>query len=152
MRAKIAATMVGLLSAACQPAEQARYPSAPGPAAYTSNYANAGQACADYGFAPGTPAYETCVSRERAARATGRVDRDYAEAHLTSDAQNACASYGLPANSPRYQNCVTREVDARRYQGTNQARPAHRLDPYGNRFDSQGYRDDAYGNRLAGQG
>jgi len=116
----VAAVTLGLLAGACQPSEQARSPSSPQAQAqgYIPNYTNATQLCTDYGFSPGTPAFERCASRERAARAAGRVSRDYAEARLTDDARTACTSYGLPSTSPRYETCVTREVDARRYQGS----------------------------------
>lgn len=146
-----AAMMVGLLAAACQPAEQARSPSAP-PQPYSPNFTNSAQVCTDYGFAPGTSAFDLCVSRERAARAAGRVDSNYAEARLTSDAQNACDSYGLAPSSPRYQTCITREIDARRYQGSSQATPSnqrYRTDQHGNRIDAEGNRVDIYGNRLS---
>ena len=118
MRSRILAVLtIGLLVAACQPADQGGTPvSPPHTHAYAPNYTNATQSCADYGFTPGSPAFEGCVSRERAARAAGRVSRDYAEARLTGDARSACLSYGLQAASPRYETCVTREIDARRYQ------------------------------------
>ena len=148
----IAALAFGLLAAACQPpTDQARYPSAPQNQAYSPNYTNSPQACVDYGFTPGTPSYDGCVSRERAARAAGQVNRDYAEARLTGDARSACSSYGLSPSSPRYQTCITREIDARRYQG-NQATPGVRVDQNGNRVDAQGSRVDTYGNRLPGPG
>src|SRR5262249_45734188 len=57
------------------------------------------QACLDYGFTPGSGAYERCVSREHAARIAGRVPYGYAEARLTADARNACYSYGLEPGS-----------------------------------------------------
>ena len=114
------ALMLGLLAAACQaapPAPPARSAASTPSQGYTPNYANAPQDCADYGFAKATPAFETCVSRERAARAAGRVGRDYPEARLTDDARAACASYGLLPGAVAYQTCITREVGARRYQG-----------------------------------
>jgi hypothetical protein len=106
------AITLGLLVAACQPSNQglSTAPQSP-PPAYAANYpsaayaaggASSGQVCADYGFSPGTAAFENCVSRERAARSAGRVNRDYAEARLADDARNACASYGLQANSRGY--------------------------------------------------
>jgi hypothetical protein len=160
MRYQITVTLglglaLGLLAAACQqPAGEARYPSPPPPSQQVSSpgYTSSAQACTDYGFTPGTPSFDSCVSRERAARSTGRVNRDYAEARLAGDARAACTSYGLSQSSPRYQTCVNREIDARRYQG-NQAGPGYRVDQSGNRVDGQGYRVDAYGNRLLpGQG
>ncbi|CAN5672825.1 hypothetical protein BH11PSE3_BH11PSE3_48500 [soil metagenome] len=63
------------------------------------------------------PAFDTCVSRERAARAMGRVDREYREAGRMGDARTACAFYGVPPSAPAYQTCITREIGARRYQG-----------------------------------
>jgi hypothetical protein len=155
------AMTLGLLAAACQLSDQglSTAPQSP-PPAYAANYpsaysaggASSGQVCADYGFSPGTAAFDRCVQRERAARSAGRVNRDYAEARLADDARNACASYGLQPNSRGYNQCVGREIDARRYQASSQATPAHRTDQYGNRIDSQGYRIDAYGNRLPRQG
>jgi hypothetical protein len=143
------AITLGLLAAACQPADQGRY-AAPqsSSATYAAGYASSGQVCADYGFSSGTAAFDRCVSREQAARSTGRVNRDYTEAGLRDDARNACASYGLQPNSGGYNQCVSREVDARRYQGANQASPPYRTDQYGNRIDAQGYRVDANGYRL----
>ncbi len=130
------AMTLGLLAAACQLSDQglSTAPQSP-PPAYAANYpsaysaggASSGQVCADYGFSPGTAAFDRCVQRERAARAA-------------------------EPNSRGYNQCVGREIDARRYQGSSQATPAHRTDQYGNRIDSQGYRIDAYGNRLPRQG
>ena len=160
-----AAITLGLLAAACQPSDQGLY-TTQSPSAYPANYpanqpsqayaagaTSSRQVCADYGFSPGTAAFENCVSRERAARSTGRVNRDYAEARLTDDARNTCASYGLQPNSGWYNQCVSREVDARRYQGPSQAAPTptYRTDQYGNRIDAQGYRVDANGYRLPRQ-
>jgi hypothetical protein len=51
-------------------------------------------ACVDYGFVPGTVAYNRCVEREQAARLRGRVVVGYAEAQLVADARDACYSYG----------------------------------------------------------
>lgn len=74
------------------------------------------QACVDYGFTPGTAAYDRCVTREHEARVRGRVMPGYAEAQITADARDACYSYGLEPGSPRYDRCVGREIDARRYR------------------------------------
>jgi hypothetical protein len=74
------------------------------------------QACVDYGFTPGTAAYQNCVAREHEARLHGRVARDYAVARLTVDAQDACSSYGLVTGTQAYNRCVAREVDERRYR------------------------------------
>jgi hypothetical protein len=75
-----------------------------------------GDVCVGYGFTPGTSAYDNCVARETAARARGRMARDYAEAALVTDSQAACASYGLVAGSASYERCVRSEIDARRYR------------------------------------
>jgi len=74
------------------------------------------QVCLDYGFRPGTDAYNSCVIREAEWRARGRVPRDYTMAHLSSDAQSACASYGLTPGTMTYDRCVGREIDVRRYR------------------------------------
>ena len=74
----------------------------------------------DYGFTPGTGAYDRCVTREHEARVRGRVMPGYAEAQVTTDARDACYSYGLEPGSPRYDRCVGREIDARRYRDSAQ--------------------------------
>jgi hypothetical protein len=158
----LTAMTLGLLAAGCQLSDQgltttsqsppSAYPASYPSTAYASGHVSSSQVCADYGFSPGTAAFDRCVQRERAARSAGRVNRDYAEARLADDARNACASYGLQPNSARFDQCVGREIDARRYQGASQASPAYRTDQYGNRIDSQGYRIDSYGNRLPRQG
>ena len=133
------------------------------------------QACVDYGFTPGTGAYERCVSREHAARVQGRVVRGYAEARLGADARDACYSYGLEPGTVRYERCVGREIDARRYREEAYVAPvvypapapvpvyayvppvppgppagvqAFR-DEYGFRYDGQGNRIDARGNIIS---
>ncbi len=136
------------------------------------------QACVDYGFTPGSGAFERCVSREHAARIAGRVPRGYAEARLSADARDACYSYGLEPGTLRYDRCVGREIDARRYReeayvapvGTTvvytpapvvayvPAPPAPPRPPagveafrdeYGFRYDGQGNRIDARGNIIS---
>ncbi|MFZ5783037.1 MAG: hypothetical protein ACOY4R_22790 [Pseudomonadota bacterium] len=72
--------------------------------------------CMDYGFRPGTDAYNHCVVREADARARGRVSKTYPMASVTADARAACSSYGLMAGTATYDRCVSREVDARRYR------------------------------------
>ena len=155
-------TTLGLLAAACQPYSQAQYAAPQSPSAtYAANYpstayaapASSGQVCADYGFNPGTAAFNRCVSQEQVARSSGRVNRDYSEARLTDDARNACMSYGVLPSSGWYGQCVSREVDARRYQGTTQAATyrTYQTDQYGNRVDAQGYRVDANGYRMPQQ-
>jgi hypothetical protein len=145
---------VGLLAAACQPVQQPYPQSARGPAPMappmsTAGYSASDQACAEYGFPGGSAGFDRCVQRERAARSTGRVSRDYAEARLTADARGACSSYGLDAGSARYDRCVSREMDARGYrENANQPGPTYRVDHYGNRVDSEGYRVDANGYRM----
>ena len=135
------------------------------------------QACYDYGFTPGTGAYERCVSREHAARVSGRVPRGYAEARLAADARDACYSYGLDPGSIRYERCVGREIDARRYREEAYVAPVSTTvvyttpapayayvppvppqppagvqafrDEYGFRYDGQGNRIDARGNIIS---
>jgi len=135
------------------------------------------QACLDYGFTPGTGAYERCVSREHAARVSGRVPRGYAEARLAADARDACYSYGLDPGSIRYERCVGREIDARRYREEAYVAPVSTTvvyttpapayayvppvppqppagvqafrDEYGFRYDGQGNRIDARGNIIS---
>ena len=135
------------------------------------------QACVDYGFTPGTGAYERCVSRERAARVQGRVPRGYADARLAADARDACYSYGLEPGTGRYERCVGREIDARRYREEayvtpisttvvyTAASPAYAPPPptspqagvqafrdeYGFRYDGQGNRIDRNGNIISPQ-
>jgi len=131
------------------------------------------QACLDYGFTPGTGAYERCVSREHAARVAGRVPYGYAEARLSADARDACYSYGLEPGSLRYERCVAREIDARRYRQEAYVAPVVYTTPapayayvppappsppagvqafrdeYGFRYDGQGNRIDARGNIIS---
>lgn len=145
----LTAVSIGLLATACSSTEQTRYITpAGGPVAYSST---SEQACADYGFPPGTIGYNNCVARERSARATGRVGVDYAEVNLTQDAQNACYSYGLQPRTSAYDRCVGREIDARRYRSEAAAPvyPPYRVDQYGYRVDAQGYRVDANGYRIS---
>lgn len=156
MHIRLFATLsLGLIAAACQaPYQQDARRSGPAPLSppsYTVGYSSSQQACADYGFTPGTTSFDRCVSGERAARSTGRVNRDYSQARLASDARQACSSYGLAPSSGRYDQCVQREIDARGYRdATYQENAAmHRTDQYGNRIDSEGYRIDASGHRLA---
>jgi hypothetical protein len=106
------AMTLGLLAAACQPSDQGL-----STASQSLAPARSEQVCGQYGFIAGLPEFERCVQRERAARASGRVDRDYGGAQLADDARNACASYGVQPNSPHYKQCIGRETDARRYQG-----------------------------------
>ncbi|MBI3197313.1 MAG: hypothetical protein HYZ40_07350 [Rhodospirillales bacterium] len=154
MNARFAmALSVGLLAAACQSPQQTRYITPSGPPTMSSAvFWSSEQACIDYGFTPGTTAYGNCVSRERAARAGGRVSADYAEVNLARDAQDACYSYGLQPRTAAFDRCVGREVDARRYRSEAVAPtyPPYRYDRYGYRIDAQGYRVDADGYRLAG--
>ncbi len=112
----LAATSLGLLAAACAGPydRQAAAPSSS--RAQTLSERN----CYDYGFTPGSAAYDRCVQREARAREAGRVNRDYAEARLLEDARNACYDYGLERNTQRFDNCVTREVDFRRYRNQSE--------------------------------
>lgn len=148
----LAAISIGLLSAACQGSYSQNTPSA-APPVYGNTSLSASAACADYGFRRGTPSFEQCVSRERQARAAGRMNRDYAAAQLTADARAACSSYGLIVATATYDRCVSREVDARSWRA-EAAAPAttYATDQNGYRVDAQGYRvDAAYGHRIAAQ-
>jgi hypothetical protein len=86
----------------------------PGPVILTGSE----QACADYGFPPGTVGYDRCVSREHEARLRGRVVATYSQAQLSDDARAACYSYGLEPATPRFDRCVGRETDARAYRSS----------------------------------
>ena len=163
MRIRLLATVaVGLLSAACSsPYDTNRTARSTAPSPSTSPYYTSAsaaltseQACADYGFPVGTVGYSQCVSRERAARATGRAPQGYAEATLNADARNACNSYGLAVGTAGYDRCVAREMDARAYRTVSQAPApvAYRTDQYGYRVDSEGYRVDAQGYRIDANG
>lgn len=148
---------LALLSAACgspNPQSANRYNAAPvTPPAYTAIYASSEQACADYGFVSGSASFDRCVSRERAARSTGRTTQTYEQSRLTADAQNACASYGLDAGSSRFDRCVGREIDARSYRADAPVTtPMYRTNEYGYRIDSEGYRVDADGYRIDAEG
>lgn len=150
MRVRILATIsLGLLSAACQGSYSQNAPGAAAPA-YGNTYQSSSAACADYGFHAGTTSFNQCVAREQQARATGRVNRDYAATQLTADARSACSSYGLAGGTASYDRCVSREVDARTYRD-GVAQPAYYTDQNGNRVDAQGYRVDANGHRMASQ-
>jgi hypothetical protein len=71
-------------------------------------------ACAAYGYTPGTEGYRICAEREAAARSRGRMDAGYAAARIDADAQEACLSYGLTRGNDRFDRCVQREINARR--------------------------------------
>jgi hypothetical protein len=71
-------------------------------------------ACAAYGYVPGTEGYRICAEREAAARSRGRMDAGYAAARIDADAQEACLSYGLTRGNDRFDRCVQREINARR--------------------------------------
>ena len=177
VRTTLAVIAVGLSATACSynSTTTAAIPVAPGPVVVTSPSA---AACVDYGFVPGTIAYNRCVEREQAARLRGRVVPGYAEAQLTADARDACYSYGLEPNTGPYNRCVGREMDARRYRdqayivpapGTavvyTQPQPVYAppvpppppvgvqasTDEYGFRYDGQGNRIDARGNIISPQ-
>jgi len=107
----LAALSVGLLAAACQ------NPSQPPAGTAAAPPTSSEQACTEYGFTPGTPAFDRCATHERAARAASRVGPDYSQERLSADARAACTSYGLQARTGHYDQCVNREVEARRYQG-----------------------------------
>lgn len=117
--AKLLATVsLGLIAAACaSPSNQQ-----PSSTSYlvTSASTQSERNCLDYGFTPGTGPYDRCVQRDTRARESGRVNRDYDQARLVTDARNACYDYGLTQGTQRYDNCVAREVDARRYNEQGQ--------------------------------
>jgi hypothetical protein len=176
VRTTLAVIAVGLSAAACSynSTTTAAIPAAPGPVVVTSPSA---AACVDYGFVPGTIAYNRCVDREQAARLRGRVPAGYAEARLAADARDACYSYGLDPASAVYARCVGRETDARRfraeqavvvpvapapvvYSQQSYVPPAPPSPPagvqafrdeYGFRYDGQGNRLDARGNIISPQ-
>jgi hypothetical protein len=174
LRTKLFAAMAVSLSAtACSynSTTTAAIPAAPGPVVVSSPSA---AACIDYGFVPGTVAYNRCVEREHAARLRGRVTVGYAEAQLTADARDACASYGLDPRDSYYARCVNREMDARRFRADQAYVPATTVvypqaayappvpppppagvqafrDEYGFRYDGQGNRLDARGNIISPQ-
>ena len=162
---------IGLTAAACQASTTQTVMA---PAGFTGSE----QTCVDYGFSPGTGGFDRCVSREREARARGRVMRGYAESQVTTDARDACYSYGLEPGTVRYDRCVGREVDARRYREDAYAAPYGTTvvytqttpvpayappvqtppagvqaarDEYGFRYDGQGNRIDARGNIISPQ-
>jgi hypothetical protein len=148
MRLRILTTIsLGLLAAACQ----APYQSGTNTAGhYGAAYQTANQVCAEYGFSPGTAAFNRCVTSTQAARANARMNRDYSPAMLTADARNACNSYGLAAGTSAYDRCVNREIEARSYREAA-VQPPYHVDQYGYRVDAQGYRVDANGYRVASQ-
>jgi hypothetical protein len=168
VRTAFAVAALGLAAGACSynSTTTAQIPAAPGPVVVASP---AGQACVDYGFVPGTIAYNRCVERAEAARVRGRMAANYAEAQLAADARDACASYGLEPGSGYFNRCVSREMDARRFRADQAAVyvPAQATvppapppppagvqafrDEYGFRYDGQGNRLDARGNIISPQ-
>jgi hypothetical protein len=173
VRNALALVAVGLSAAACtySSTTTAAIPAAPGPVLVSSPSA---AACADYGFVPGTIAYNRCIEREHAARLRGRVVVGYAEAQLAADARDACHSYGLEPGTSYYARCVSREVDVRRFRADEAYIPAGSTtvvypqqsyvppapppspvgvqafrDEYGFRYDGQGNRLDRYGNIIS---
>jgi hypothetical protein len=172
IRTALAVLALGLLAGACSYSSTttAAIPAGPGPVVVSSPSA---AACVDYGFVPGTIAYNRCVEREQAARLRGRVVVGYAEAQLAADARDACYSYGLEPGSSYYNRCLGREMDARRFRAdqayvaatTVYPQPAYVppapppppagvqafRDEYGFRYDGQGNRLDARGNIISPQ-
>lgn len=167
--ALFALAAVGLSASACSynSTTTAAIPAAPGPVLVNSPSA---EACVDYGFVPGTIAYNRCVERTHAARVSGRVARGYAEAQLAADARDACISYGLEPGGGYFNRCVAREMDARRFRADQAYVPADVYpqpayappapppppagvqafrDEYGFRYDGQGNRLDARGNIIS---
>lgn len=125
LRANLFAVVaVGLSASACSYSSTttATVPAGPGPVYVATS---SGQACVDYGFPPGSIGYGQCVQREQAARARGRMARDYAEAQLVVDARSACYSYGLQPGTGNYDRCVGREVDSRRWRADQAYVPAY---------------------------
>jgi hypothetical protein len=166
VRNVLALAAVGLSAAACSYSSTttAAIPAAPGPVLVASP---AGAACTEYGWVPGTVAYNRCVERASVARV--RVPANYAEAQLAADSRDACVSYGLELGSPYYNRCLAREMDARRFradQAVVYVPPQAALPPvppeppvgvqafrdeYGFRYDGQGNRLDARGNIISPQ-
>ncbi len=70
-------------------------------------------ACLDYGVAPSTEAFESCVKRASRAFDRGEPDLAYMQARLTRDARDACESYGVSPNTQGYRQCVATQVDRR---------------------------------------
>ena len=163
----LAAISLGFLAAACAGPYDRQAPVPPSTSrAPTLSERN----CMDYGFTPGSSAFDRCVQREARARQAGRVAQDYAEARLLDDSRNACHDYGLTLGTPRYDNCVAREADARRYRDQSGMYapqptpapdyyvPARTSAPYAGAStattgtattrDEFGFRYDAYGNRI----
>ncbi|HYD04802.1 MAG TPA: hypothetical protein VEC60_03710 [Reyranella sp.] len=166
VRTAFAVIGLGLAAGACSYSSTTAtaIPAAPGPVVVASP---AGHACVDYGFVPGTIAYNRCVERTEAARV--RRVAVTTDAQLAADARDACVSYGLMLGSPHYNRCVDREMDARRIRGDQAAvyvppqaaaPPAPPPPPagvqafrdeYGFRYDGQGNRLDARGNIISPQ-
>ena len=169
--ALFAVVAVGLSATACSysSTSTAAIPASPGPVVVNSPSA---AACVDYGFVPGTIAYNRCIEREHAARTSGRVARGYAEAQLATDARDACISYGLDPVGGAFNRCVAHEMDVRRYRADQAYVPADVYpqpayappapppppagvqafrDEYGFRYDGQGNRIDARGNIISPQ-
>ena len=162
-----AVVAVGLSVTACEyNTRTSAIPARPGPV-YVSSVS--GRACVDYGFPPGSIGYDRCVEREQAARARGRMSREYAEAQLAADARDACYSYGLQPGSGPFDRCVVREMDSRRWrpdqaysppgtvvytQTPDYAPPAPPPPPAGVQAfkDEFGFRYDGLGNRLDARG
>jgi hypothetical protein len=70
-------------------------------------------ACLDYGVAPHTAAFETCVSRAANAFDRGQPDVAYMQARSTREARDACLSYGLSQETLGYRQCVATQIDQR---------------------------------------
>lgn len=71
------------------------------------------RACLDYGVAPGTVAYESCIERAARAFERGEPDLAYMHARATRDAREACLTYGIQPETPGYQQCVATQVERR---------------------------------------
>ena len=71
------------------------------------------RACLDYGIAPSTTAYESCVARAARAFERGEPDIAYMHARATRDAREACLTYGVQPETLGYQQCVATQVERR---------------------------------------
>ena len=71
------------------------------------------RACLDYGVAPNTAPFESCVERASRAFDRGEPDLAYMQARWTREARDACQSYGVAPDTAGYGRCIARQVDQR---------------------------------------
>ena len=71
------------------------------------------KACLDYGVAPSTASFESCVKRADRAFDRGEPDLAYMQARLTREAREACLSYGIAPETQGYRQCVATQIDRR---------------------------------------